>query len=375
MIFIYLAALVISILFYILYVGNISFMIMAFTILLPFLLMIMNLIAKFSVKAQLTIGSHTCAADQSVPMRIILTNRSFIPVPMSEITICYRLRTGSSEEKMTICTPIFPLNSQTLTAGFSSKHYGIVECRIKSVRIYDLLRISSFKLPKRSFTGISQKVTVMPEALPLNNGVSPYHELGTDSQEFSQSKPGDDPSEIFAIREYADGDKLNRVHWKLTAKIDSLMVKEYSLPLVEGCMIVVDPYIKSGVHGREELYDTEIQLSFSLSMLLQSSDVRHRVAAYSDRKEALEQYTVFDEQTSMDGVLSQLSCGIGTERNAAAYALTAEEELSQRFGHLIYICSEFSQSAAEQLALCGRAYRYTVLLCCNSDDTPDIPDT
>lgn len=374
MLLIYLTALIISVLFFILYDGNISFMICAFTFLLPLISVILNLIARMFIKIQLEIETSCCTSDQSVPMKITITNNSVIPVPSAEITLSYKLETGKGEEKMKICTPVFPMNSQTLSAGFSSKHYGMVKCRISSVRIYDFLRLSSFKISKRNCNRDPFEITVLPEALPLNNSVSAFNEQGIDSSEFSPDKPGNDPSEIFGIKEYSDGDKLSRIHWKLTAKTDSLMVKEYSLPLVECCTIVTDLYIQPGRAGREEIYDAELQLAYSLSAFLQNNDLRHSVAVYNEQAELLRQQVVFDEQTVIEGMMLLFDCGMCKEKNAAAFALTTSED-QQMAGHLVYICSEFSQAAADQLALCGRAYRYTVLLCCRENDQPDIPDT
>ena len=36
-----------------------------------------------------------------------------------------------------------------------------------------------------------------------------------DSDEFSMYRPGDDPSETFALREYLSGDRIRSIHWKL----------------------------------------------------------------------------------------------------------------------------------------------------------------
>lgn len=67
-----------------------------------------------------------------------------------------------------------------------------------------------------------------------------YNETSADSDRFSTYKKGDDPSEIFDIREYADGDKIQRIHWKLSSKTGDLMVKEGSLPLMKEIHIFID---------------------------------------------------------------------------------------------------------------------------------------
>ncbi len=41
-------------------------------------------------------------------------------------------------------------------------------------------------------------------------------------------KPGDDASETYDIREYHAGDSISRLHWKLTAKRETPMIREFS---------------------------------------------------------------------------------------------------------------------------------------------------
>ena len=41
-------------------------------------------------------------------------------------------------------------------------------------------------------------------------------------------QPGDDASETFDVREYRSGDRISRMHWKLTAKREAPMIREFS---------------------------------------------------------------------------------------------------------------------------------------------------
>ena len=45
-----------------------------------------------------------------------------------------------------------------------------------------------------------------------------------------QNRKGNDPSEIFDLREYAPGYDVRSIHWKLSGKLDKLVVKEASDP-------------------------------------------------------------------------------------------------------------------------------------------------
>lgn len=55
-----------------------------------------------------------------------------------------------------------------------------------------------------------------------------------------QNRRGGDPSEIFDIREYAPGDDVRAIHWKLSSKTDTLMLKEASEPLHYDVVLLPD---------------------------------------------------------------------------------------------------------------------------------------
>ena len=61
-----------------------------------------------------------------------------------------------------------------------------------------------------------------------------------DSDIYDDLRPGYDPSELFDVREFQNGDRLQSVHWKLSARTDELMVKENSLPKACAVAIVAD---------------------------------------------------------------------------------------------------------------------------------------
>ena len=53
--------------------------------------------------------------------------------------------------------------------------------------------------------------------------------------------PGDDPSEIFGVREFRAGDKMQSIHWKLSAKSDDLLVRENSQPKACPLVFLLEP--------------------------------------------------------------------------------------------------------------------------------------
>ncbi len=87
----------------------------------------------------------------------------------------------------------------------------------------------------------SATITVMPKLYEIPLILTPNAMIfNGDSDEYHSEKSGDDPSEIFNVREYRDGDKIRSIHWKQSAKADTLMVKEMSLPLGSSVGLIIN---------------------------------------------------------------------------------------------------------------------------------------
>lgn len=83
------------------------------------------------------------------------------------------------------------------------------------IKIEPFAKKSTTVYPKRMHivTEISQKTV----GTPKNEGVM-------------QNRKGHDPSEMYNIREYVPGDDVRSIHWKLSSKVDSLILREPSDP-------------------------------------------------------------------------------------------------------------------------------------------------
>lgn len=111
---------------------------------------------------------------------------------------------------------------------------GCFEVELVSMRVYDLFGL--FFLVKCTKGG--ELVLVLPtiRAVPVRLGESVINFYG-DADVYDDLRPGYDPAENFGTREFQNGDKLQSVHWKLSAKLNQLMIRENSLP--KACPIVL----------------------------------------------------------------------------------------------------------------------------------------
>ena len=111
---------------------------------------------------------------------------------------------------------------------------GCQEIEMKKVRIYAFTGLVYFTKRCKEYGS----VIVMPEIHSIGIRITEaVRQFMGDADVYDEYRPGHDPSELFEIRPYQEKDKLQSIHWKLSAKMDDLMVREHSFP--EACAVVI----------------------------------------------------------------------------------------------------------------------------------------
>ena len=111
---------------------------------------------------------------------------------------------------------------------------GNYEISVKRLRVYDMTGLLYCNM--RSMC--HDRVQIMPHMYDMSIRVtSAVRNFYGEADSYDEHTAGQDRSEIFQVREYKPGDRIQHVHWKLTAKEDELMVKEHSLP--KSCPVVL----------------------------------------------------------------------------------------------------------------------------------------
>lgn len=120
------------------------------------------------------------------------------------------------------------LKKQSVVFEFVPKYSGVHNIVLEKVRVYSGFSLFCFTI----HPGDRLSFMIMPEykEFPLQTGISQEENEG-ESELFSVRKSGNDPSELFDIRQYRPGDKMNRINWKFTAKNNELMVQDYGFPI------------------------------------------------------------------------------------------------------------------------------------------------
>ncbi len=232
---IYAILLVILVLFFILYRGELSFQLLLLGVVLPLLTRILLWVQCASVSASLHAPKAPVQKGEPFSWKLRIRNRSWIPGARALVHAEYENKLIGTPQRLRIEIPIAAKNTEQIALTFCAETCGVMRLKVRRIVLFDPLRLWSSSLRLRT----EKQVAVLP-ALPLPPEWEPKPVLTDDDPEYSKEKPGDDPSEIFDFHVYREGDPISRVHWKLSSKHDELMVKEFSLPLPGQAIFIPD---------------------------------------------------------------------------------------------------------------------------------------
>ena len=173
---------------------------------------------------------------------------------------------------------------------YELKQAGRYEFGLKKVRIYDLTGF--FYVVRKVKKCVS--VDVLPEIcyVPVHLTDAVRNFFG-DADRYDEFRPGYDPSELFDVREFQRGDRVQNIHWKLSAKADMWMVKEHSMP--KACAITILTDFSGKKSGADR--NAYLKLVAGLSFSLMDQKCAHYVAWYSEEDAGIVRSRVDDEES------------------------------------------------------------------------------
>lgn len=240
-----------------------------------------------------------------------------------------------------------------------SRFCGCCVFTVKECHIYDLFRIF---YKKRKITEKAAGIlSVMPEISPVSLDLMGKEAYDMESFRYSQNRSGDDSGEVFEIREYRPGDNIKQIHWKLTRKLGSPAVKEYSYPVYDSVLLMADMESASCQVKDAAEQNAMAEVYASVAMALVEKGIPFEICFY----DKIQKHLYMERIESIEmcwNVLEAVmhSKGEKTEKATAFYYL--EEASDRRFAHYLYIAGEEFRKEADSLRELGNVTQ----LCCGN---------
>lgn len=220
---------------------------------------------------------------------------------------------------------------KTLEAKLALKNSkaGSVVISTRKIRIYDAFGL--FAIPKADLP--DQVMVIYPRMGEERVRLEKPVETTGDGSRYAPHRPGQDVSEIFALREYGAGDEVRKIHWKLSSKLDKTLVRDFSLPLNYSLFLLAELNF-----GNEDLADAVLEVYLSLSSSLLESGMNHNLSWY-DEGEGEFFVRELDDFEDLEAAAARLlsSCA-SSQKSAALDYYTASGYYNSR-STLVYVAA------------------------------------
>jgi uncharacterized protein (DUF58 family) len=97
----------------------------------------------------------------------------------------------------------------------------------------------------------------------------------------------EDPTRIAGVRAYQQGDPLNRIHWRATARTGALHSKVHEPSTLSGITVLLD-FHKAGYHARGEPFRSELAVTCAVSLAHAVFLMGQQVGLVSNARDAAE---------------------------------------------------------------------------------------
>lgn len=345
---------------------NVYYMWIIFLTVLAVPFLMFGLLCYFygKVRTELVSAAHIVNKGDVVPISVQLNNPTIFPVSDLRIYLVYQNAYSGEQHKKEFVVSVDYRTKTSVTCNLYSEYAGNLIVSLKAVRIYDYLKIFSLKRKQKG----EVRAAVLPFYYELmENDFNHMRSKLVESDYYSPYKGGDDPSEVFAIREYREGDRQQRIHWKLSRKQGQLMIKEFSDPLNCSVLLLADLSVpkNENILG---FMDATLECVLSLSYTFLQKGQLHYFAWYDKKFGGCRRIRVEREKDlyeAVDGLLHAMPYA----EDVDALAIYHAEHPHEQYTDMFYVTGDLSEEKLNVLTIIRAEEKQLIYL--NEEEDPE----
>lgn len=273
-----------------------------------------------------------------VPICFTVDNPTIFPMPGLHLHLTVANQFYPNEEQQDMALPVHA-GKRDYRWGIQSVYAGRIVILTSHISMLDYLGMKQFERP----LSLSCYAVVVPEKSRLVMNMLEYSMSQGDEQEMDVTNSSEDVTQVKEIREYKPGDRLQRVHWKLSTKTEDLFVKEYEREFNRTLTLLVELKKDSDKVG---FLNDLLKAFYSTAILFLQEELKFQVQWYDTRQQRFETARVEEEEGLIE-VLQQIFM-METYENEQAY-MKYKEIQHGRMDMAIYFTSmSFTDFAPEQ---------------------------
>lgn len=297
-------------------------------VLLPLVSLALMLFSRRGISIRMEVPKTV--EKQEAVITCIFENASVFPAARLTFQMVMENQMTGAEKKKRINATVGGRKTVKTRFSMENTKVGTVSLLVSKIRVYDAFGLFTLRKPDLP----EQSTVVYPDMRDAVLYMEKPIETTGDGSRYAPEKPGQDVSEIFALREYVPGDEIRKIHWKLSSKLDKTMLREFSLPLNYSVFLLMDLTM-----GEEDVVDAVVELYLSLSRALLEGGINHNLGWY-DAAEGVFHVKELDHFEDLEMATAQVLSSYAEQKKSVALDYYAASGYRGRKSTLIYISSE-----------------------------------
>lgn len=318
-------------------------------LLTPLLSLPVNLAVRKRLKLRLQTPGNL-RKNQAGSMTLVFENGSRLPAARISCRLRLENRLTGAVTEQTVRASCLPKGTACVPLTFCGGFAGRVEITPVRLKLYDCFGI----WPVQVHSAAAGVLTVQPDTFVQKIRISAADGCPDDSEVYAPNRPGYDLSETYQLREYREGDHPRQIHWKLTGKLDRLVVREPSLPITRSVVVFWERTVPKPESARDADLLAEIVVSACQALVEQQVPF---TVIWNDTKTdvcVLQEIRDLEDLAALLPRLLGAGSRVGGVTGAEALLGAVGESV---YSHILYVASE----AGDRAGLLEQLGRLTVL--------------
>ncbi len=218
----YLILLAVSLVFTQALLSKISNLFFWFMLLLPLPCLLYTLIAKHTLTVTMISDTATTEKEQPYTYEFRIDNRSPLAFPFIDARVSIPQSNSVRCTDRSVRLSMAPMSSYHMKNTVRFRFRGTYEIGVRCFYVYDFFRLFCVRVPVENMT----TVYVLPRRIDLEDILA--QSVSDSTARTVKSPLVVDRLEVSDIRDYQNGDSLKSIHWKLSSKSETFVVKDYN---------------------------------------------------------------------------------------------------------------------------------------------------
>lgn len=288
----YLIVMVITAYIEIMYEDSMAVTFLALEVLLAVVLLVSVRYMRKHIKVTLQSLIPVVQKGEEMDIIIKVDNTGVLPVTRMELQLSYENEYSAATEYDTLSVSVGAGDSATVVYKARTNYCGKINFYFPRGRVFDYIGLLCAKV------SCDQEVqyNVLPDVRTMPLVIHDSLRSGGTDSEYQRNMRGEDLSEIYDIRAFRDGDTLQKVHWKLSAKADEWLIKEFGSNIPCTVLLLIDLHHESGLECGIKRMDSFMEITASLLFSLCQEQVFFCSAWYDEEEGRILRHFVANEE-------------------------------------------------------------------------------